>query len=182
MVLIVDEGATVYQPPKPIPTLTPAISVDITTPSMDFTDEEIRIHLIDDYYLKYDIPIIPYWDLAITTNWSNFKQRIDFLEALKKEIKYLITQSNGKINTSEQTRIKAIILNIAEIQTVYEESSEFIAERIEDKIEDFIEEISLPTKIIIGVGIAGSIIFGCLIGYSFLKSYGTEKGKLKARG
>ena len=106
----------------------------------------------------------------------------EIIEALKKEIVYLYTQSNGKVNLKEKARLKAIILNIAEIQTVYEEDIEFIIDRAKETVRETIEGLSLYSKIGVGLSVAGAVIFGSFIGYSFLKSYGTEKGKLKARG
>lgn len=147
------------------------------TKSMDMTDNQIRRYLIDNVWIKHNMPVMA-WDKFITSaNWLNLANKVAFIETLKKEWLYLARLPNGTTHTAEYDRVRDLTKNVDLVIEEYEEAPQFAIERFKDKIAG----LTLAVKITVGISIAVGVIFGLFVLYNYLKSYGTELGIKKAR-
>lgn len=147
------------------------------TPSMSMSDEEIRLYLIEEVWVKHNQKIIPYSEMIWSTNIWNLQAKINFVNDLKKYMKKLARLPDDTTHSAQYDRVRAIAKNIDILQEVYEEAPEFRIERFKDKLEG----ASLVAKLIFGLSITAVVLFGAFVLYNYLKSYGTELGKVQAR-
>lgn len=147
------------------------------TESMGMSDNQIRRYLIDNVWVKHDMPIMAWDQFILSANWMTFGNKLAFLETLKAEMKYLARLPNGTTHTAEYDRVKGLAKNVDLIEEEYEESPQFWIERFKDKIKG----LTLAVQITIGISIAVGVVFGLFVLYNYLKSYGTEMGIKQAR-
>lgn len=162
---------TVYTPPDD------NILDEPRTKSMDMSDNQIRRYLIDNVWVKHNMPIMAWDKFILSANWMNFGNKLAFLETLKKEMLNLARKPNGSTHTAEHNRVKSLAKNVDLIEEEYQEAPQFAIERFKDKIKG----LTLAVQITIGISIAVGVIFGLFVLYNYLKSYGTEMGIKQAR-
>jgi hypothetical protein len=156
--------------------------------ALRMSDLEIYEHFIKEVYNKYDIPFGK-WELILSSNWSNFQNRVNAINEMKVQLRYLTIQENGNINQEQYDRCKLLLskgmegYQGAKFQEVYEQSTtpSIVLEReVIDHIENWWSSKGWIFKLALGAGVVIVSIFVMFIFYNFIKSYGTEKGKVLA--